>query len=68
MTKRTSRSLIGKYLSRLIGEYLSRRETAEILADPNALRGLAEAKDSEEAGDVLYGADSARSLLARRKC
>jgi len=32
-----------------IEEYLSMRETAEILADPAALRGLAEARESEQA-------------------
>jgi PHD/YefM family antitoxin component YafN of YafNO toxin-antitoxin module len=50
-----------------IEEYLSMRETAEILADPAALRGLAEARDSELAGDVVYGAEAARALLAERK-
>ena len=50
-----------------IEEYLSVRETAEILADPSALRGLAEARESEQSGDVLYGAEAARALLAERK-
>jgi PHD/YefM family antitoxin component YafN of YafNO toxin-antitoxin module len=50
-----------------IEEYLSVRETAEILADPAALRGLAEAQESVRAGDVVYGADAARALLAERK-
>jgi PHD/YefM family antitoxin component YafN of YafNO toxin-antitoxin module len=50
-----------------IEEYLSVRETAEILADPAALRGLAEARESEQAGDVVYGAEAARALLAARK-
>jgi predicted transcriptional regulator len=50
-----------------IEEYLSARETAEILADPAALRGLAEARESEQAGDITYGADAARALLADRK-
>jgi PHD/YefM family antitoxin component YafN of YafNO toxin-antitoxin module len=36
-----------------IEEYLSARETAEILANPAALRGLAEAMESEQAGDVV---------------
>ena len=36
-----------------IEEYLSMRETAEILADPAALRGLAEARESEQAGDMV---------------
>jgi len=50
-----------------IEEYLSARETAEILADPAALRGLAEAMESEQAGDVVYGIEAARALLAERK-
>ena len=50
-----------------VEEYLSLRETAEILADPAALRGLAEARESEQAGDVVYGVGAARSLLAKRK-
>ena len=36
-------------------------------ADPAALRGLAEARESEQAGDVVYGAEAARALLAERK-
>ena len=50
-----------------IEEYLSTRETAEILADPVALRNLAEARESELAGDVVYGSEAARALLAERK-
>ena len=50
-----------------VEQYLSLRETAEILADPAALRGLAEARESEQAGDVVYGVEAARSLLAKRK-
>src|SRR5579863_119294 len=49
-----------------IEEYLSMRETAEILADPSALRGPAEARESEQSGDVVYGAEAARALLAER--
>ena len=49
-----------------IKEYLSARETAEILADPAALRGLADARESEQAGDVVYGVEAARALLAER--
>ena len=49
-----------------IEEYLSMRETAEILADPSALRGLAEARESEQSGDVVYG-PKRRALLAERK-
>lgn len=50
-----------------IEEYLSARETAEILADPAALRGLAEARESVRAGDVVYGVGAARALLGERK-
>lgn len=50
-----------------VEEYLSMRETAEILADPAALRGLAEAREAEQAGDVVYGTEAARALLAERK-
>jgi predicted transcriptional regulator len=50
-----------------IEEYLSMRETAEILADSAALRGLAAARESEQAGDVVYGVEAARALLAERK-
>jgi PHD/YefM family antitoxin component YafN of YafNO toxin-antitoxin module len=50
-----------------VEEYLSRRETAEILADPAALRGLAEARESEQAGDIVYGIEAARALLTDRK-
>jgi PHD/YefM family antitoxin component YafN of YafNO toxin-antitoxin module len=50
-----------------IEEYLSMRETAEVLADPAALRGLAEAQEAEQAGDVVFGTEAARALLAERK-
>jgi PHD/YefM family antitoxin component YafN of YafNO toxin-antitoxin module len=50
-----------------IEEYLSLRETAEILADPAALRGLAEARESEQADHVVYGIEAAPALLAERK-
>jgi PHD/YefM family antitoxin component YafN of YafNO toxin-antitoxin module len=50
-----------------VEEYLSARETAEVLADPAALRALAEARESEQAGDITYGTESARALLAERK-
>jgi len=50
-----------------VEEYLSARETAEILADPAALRGLAEAREAEQAGDIVYGTEAARALLADRR-
>ena len=50
-----------------IEEYLCTRETAEILADPVALRNLEEARESEPVGNVVYGTEAARALLAERK-
>jgi PHD/YefM family antitoxin component YafN of YafNO toxin-antitoxin module len=52
---------------RAIEKYLSMRETAEILADPAALRGLAEAREAEQAGDVVYGTEAVRALLAEHR-
>ncbi len=49
-----------------IETYLSLRETAELRSDPEALRGLAEAQESLDAGDVLHGAATLRNLLADR--
>jgi predicted transcriptional regulator len=46
--------------------YLALRETAEIKADPEALRALADARESVQEGDVVYGVDAARALLGRR--
>jgi hypothetical protein len=50
-----------------IEDDLSACETAEILADPAALRALAEASKSEQAGDITYGVEAAQALLAERK-
>jgi hypothetical protein len=50
-----------------VEEYFSARETAEILADPAAVQALAEARESEQFGDVTYGAEVIRALLAERK-
>jgi hypothetical protein len=50
-----------------IEQYLSARETAEILADPGALRGMAEARESELTSDITYGTDVARALLIDRR-
>ena len=49
-----------------IEKYLAMRETAEVLAGPAALRGLAEAREAEQAADVVYGTEAARALLAER--
>jgi PHD/YefM family antitoxin component YafN of YafNO toxin-antitoxin module len=47
--------------------YLSLRETAEIKADPDALRALAEAREAVRDGDVVYGSDAVRALLRGRR-
>jgi PHD/YefM family antitoxin component YafN of YafNO toxin-antitoxin module len=49
-----------------IETYLALRETAEIKADPEALRALADARESVQQGDVVFGVDAARDLLNRR--
>lgn len=46
--------------------YLALRETAEIKADPATLRALAEARDAVREGDVVYGTEAVRALLAGR--
>lgn len=46
-----------------IETYLALRETAEIKADPEALRALAEARE----GDVVYGTEAVRRLVAGRR-
>jgi predicted transcriptional regulator len=50
-----------------IEEYLSARETADVLADPDTLRALAEAQESVRSGDVVYGVEAARALLDERE-
>lgn len=47
--------------------FLSARETAEVRADPEALRALAEARDAVAAGDVVYGADAVRAMVRDRR-
>ena len=47
--------------------YLALRETAEIKADPDALRALAEAREAVRAGDVVYGTEAARALVDGRR-
>lgn len=47
--------------------YLAARETAEVKADPEALRSLAEAREATRHGEIVYGTEAARELLARRR-
>lgn len=47
--------------------FLSARETAEVKADPEALRALAEARDAIRQGDVVYGEDAVRKLVRGRQ-
>lgn len=46
--------------------FLAARETAEVRADPDALRALAEAREGVRAGDVVYGTEAVRQLVAGR--
>lgn len=43
--------------------YLALRETAEIKADPDTLRALAEAREAVRTGDVVDGTEAVRTLL-----
>jgi PHD/YefM family antitoxin component YafN of YafNO toxin-antitoxin module len=47
--------------------FLALRETAEVRADPEALRALAEARQAVQDGDVVYGTDAVRALLRDRR-
>ena len=47
--------------------YLAQRETAEVEADPDALRALAEAREAVRAGDVVYGTEAVRTLVNGRR-
>ncbi|XAS74858.1 hypothetical protein V3G39_09245 [Dermatophilaceae bacterium Sec6.4] len=49
-----------------IEDYLARRETEEVKADPEALRALVEARESVRSGDVVYGTEAARALVSDR--
>ena len=46
--------------------YLARRETEEIKSDPETLRALAEARESVQSGDVVFGTEAARALVRDR--
>jgi hypothetical protein len=50
-----------------IETYLAMRETAEVKADPETLRALAEARESVREGDIVYGVDAARALVRDRR-
>lgn len=50
-----------------IEAYLALRETAEIKADPDTLRALAEARDAVRAGDVVYGTEAVHALVKARR-
>lgn len=52
---------------RAIETYLAARETADVKADPEALHALAEAREAIRSGDVVYGTQAARDLLAPRQ-
>ena len=47
--------------------YLALRGTAEIKADPDALRALAEAREAVRAGGVVYDTEAVRALVDGRR-
>jgi hypothetical protein len=47
--------------------FLAARETAELKADPEALRALAEAREAVRTDDLVYGVDGARALVRGRR-
>jgi predicted transcriptional regulator len=47
--------------------FLAARETAEVKAEPEALRALAEARQAVRDGDVVYGTDAVRVMLRGRR-
>lgn len=50
-----------------IETFLALRETAEVTADPEALRMLAEARQAVADGEITYGVDAVRSLVRGRQ-
>lgn len=50
-----------------IETFLALRETAEVVADPEALRALAEARQAVADGDIVFGAEAVRSLVRARQ-
>ena len=50
-----------------IETFLALRETAEVAADPEALRALAEARQAVVEGDLVYGTDALLSLVRGRQ-
>jgi len=47
--------------------YLAARETAEMKADAETLRALAEARDAVRAGEITCGAEAVKALLDGRR-
>jgi predicted transcriptional regulator len=47
--------------------FLALRETAEVKADAETLRALAEARQAVAGGDVVYGTDAVRALVQQRR-
>jgi predicted transcriptional regulator len=47
--------------------FLAARETAQVKADPEALRALAEAQQAVRDGDVVYGTDAVSAMVSGRR-
>lgn len=61
------RRSVQQEVARAVEVYLALRETEEIKSDPDTLRGLAEARESVRAGDVVYGAAAIRAIVNDRR-
>lgn len=48
---------------RAVELYLAARETEEVRADPDTLRGLADARAAVRVGDVVYGPEAVQKLV-----
>lgn len=52
---------------RAVEMYLAMRETGEVKADPDTLRGLAEAREAVRRGEVVYGREQVQALVEGRR-
>lgn len=60
------RRSVQQEVTHAVETYLALRETQEVKSDPEALRALAEARESVRADDVVFGSEAARALVKDR--
>jgi hypothetical protein len=61
------RRSVQQTILRAIELFLALRETAEIKADPETLRALAEARESVREGDLVIGTEAVRALVRNHR-